>query len=204
MWFLRYCQSKELRAEYPVSWLPRFYGKLKICFEEKSTTDMRDVPDELLNEQQLIVKKHSLPGKTYFDAVEAANDLAAFRIPAYSLDFETIYFAVSIWKGTRPYQHILFQFSLHRLSRTGKLEHQSFLDLSGNDPSKNLAETLIATCGERKPIFSYNAGFESGRIKNLAQWFPRLKRPLLAINDRIVDLLKIAQERYYHLSQHGS
>ena len=54
------------------------------------------------------------------------------------------------------------------------------------------------------PIYAYNAGFESARIKGLAAEFPRLKKRLLAINDRLVDLMVIARERYYHPSQCGS
>ncbi len=47
------------------------------------------------------------------------------------LDFETAMFAVPIWKGTRPYQQIPFQFSLHVLNESGLLEHAGFLDLTG-------------------------------------------------------------------------
>ena len=45
---------------------------------------------------------------------------------------------------------------------------QAFLDLSGGDPSKAFAEALINACGERGPIFVYNAGFETARIRDLA------------------------------------
>jgi hypothetical protein len=130
--------------------------------------------------------------------------LAAHKLPAYFLDFETIQFAVPIWKGTRPYQQIPFQFNIHRLSRTGKLEQQAFLDLSGDDPSKAFAEALIAACGERGPIFVYNAGFETARIRELAERFPRHAEALLALNARVVDLLPVAREHYYHPSQQGS
>jgi hypothetical protein len=109
---------------------------------------------------------------------------------------------VPIWKGTRPFQQIPFQFSLHRLSRTGKLTHKEFIDLSGQDPSRRFAEALIAACGERGPIFVYSS-FESSRIYELAKRFPRLARPLLAIDDRLVDLLPIASEHYYHPDQQG-
>jgi hypothetical protein len=203
--FLDYCQSQETPVEYPINWLPRVQAKaLKSLIEDDGVADLRDIPDELLNERQLRVKTHTLSGKVYFDAKNAADDLAAYKLPAYFLDFETIQFAVPVWKGTWPYQQIPFQFSLHRLSRTGKLEHQSFLDLSGKDPSKSFAESLIAACGGRGPVFVYNAGFETARIRELADRFPRLKRSLLDINDRVVDLLRIAEERYYHPSQQGS
>jgi hypothetical protein len=203
--FLDYCQSRERQAKYPVDWLPRIQTKaLKMFIENDGITDLRKVPDELLNERQRRVKAHTLSGNVYFDGAGAAADLAAHKLPAYFLDFETIFFAVPVWKGTRPYQQLPFQFSMHRLSRTGKLDHQSFLDLSGKDPSKAFAESLIAACGERGPVFVYNAGFETTRIKELGERFPRLKRSLLAINERIVDLLRIAEQRYYHPSQQGS
>ena len=38
----------------------------------------------------------------------------------------------------------------------------------------------------------------------MAERFPLLQRPLLAINTRVVDLLPIARRHFYHPSQHGS
>lgn len=203
--FLGHCQSQEPQAQYPIAWLPRVQSRaLKEFIAENAATDMRHIPDALLNEVQRRVKSVTLSGKAYFDAQSAAEELRAHKLPAYFMDFETINFAVPIWKGTRPYQQIPFQFSVHRLSRTGKVEHQSFLDLSGGDPSRAFAVALIAACGERGPIFVYNAGFETARLRELAERFPRLRRPLLALNARVVDLLPIAREHFYHPSQHGS
>jgi hypothetical protein len=150
------------------------------------------------------VKQHTLANTVYFDAAGAAADLAAHSLPAYFLDFETIQFAVPIWKGTRPYQMITFQFSLHTLKEDGQLEHTGFLDLSGNDPSESFAHALIIACGEQGPVYVYNASFETARIRELAARYPELSEPLLAINARVVDLLPIARTRYYHPSQHGS
>ena len=203
--FLSYCQMQEPQSEYPVYWLPRIQTKaLKTHIDEQGVIDLRHVPDDLLNDRQLRVKLHTLADTVYFDGQNAAADLAGHKLPAYFIDFETIQFAVPIWKGTRPYQQIPFQFSLHRLGRNGKLESKSFLDLSGNDPSKAFAEALIANCGDSGPVFVYNAGFETARIRELGDRFPKLKKTLLAINDRVVDLLRVAEQRYYHPSQQGS
>ncbi len=79
-----------------------------------------------------------------------------------------------------------------------------FLDLTGNDPSQPCAVELIRLCGGNGPVFAYNAGFESGVIRRLAERFPEHAAGLLAITDRIVDLLPIARRHYYHPSQHGS
>lgn len=203
--FQAYCQSQEPQAEYPVGWLPRLQSKkVKDFIETKSITDLRHVPDEFLNDTQQRVKAHTLSGQPYFDAAAAAAELAAHELPACFLDFETILWPVPKWKGTRPYQQIPFQFSLHRLSRTGKLEHKNFLDLTGDDPSLPFAEALIEACGENGPVFAYNAPFEASRMKDLADRFPGLERPLLGIVGRLVDLMPIARSHYYHPSQQGS
>ena len=155
-------------------------------------------------EKQRTGQKQTLAGTVFFDATGAASDLAPHGFPAYFLDFESIQFAVPIWKGTRPYQQITFQFCLHTLSESGHLSHAAFLDLSGKDPSEQFARALLAACGEKGPVFVYHAAFEKTRISELAERFPDLARSLLSINARVVDLLPIVRRRYYHHSQQGS
>lgn len=202
--FAAHCRGNGTTIRYPVSWLPQIRSTaLKQCIAD-GAADMRQVPDALLNDKQRRVKHHTLSGEPYFDAEGAARDLEPHRAPAYFIDFETISFAIPLWKGTSPYQAIPFQFSAHRLGRTGTLGHRAFLDLSGRDPSRAFAEALIAACGERGPVFVYNASFEVGRITELAARFPRLRTALLALVARIVDLLPVARERFYHPSQQGS
>ena len=53
-------------------------------------------------------------------------------------------------------------------------------------------------------MFVYNSAFEQTRIRELAERHPRLAPALHAINDRIVDLLPVARQHYYHPSQQGS
>ena len=171
---------------------------------QKAITDLRDVPDHYLNDLQRRVKSHTISGKPFFDDVGAAAELAQYELPAYFLDFETIQFAVPIWKGTSPYKQTPFQFSVHRMSRTGNIDHQEFLDLSGRDPSRPFAEALLAACHQAGPIYVYNAGFETARIKELSKRFLDLKNVLLALNNRVVDLLPIARKHFYDPSQSGS
>jgi hypothetical protein len=201
--FYDYCSRNEPKAQYPLHWLPYFGAKAQELAIH-GVIELADVSDDLLNPRQLRVKTHTLANTVYFDADGAAADLAMYPLPAYFLDFETIQFAVPIWKGTRPYQQNTFQFSLHTLSESGQLEHTEFLDLSDNDPSEAFALDLVANCGTSGPVNVYNAAFEATRISELAARHPALSDALLAINARMVDLLPIARERYYHPSQQGS
>lgn len=202
--FIGYCSRNEPQPEHPIQWLPRMSAAKVRQLACAGIYSMADIPDGELNDIQRRVKEHTLSSKVYFDAAGAARDLAQHPLPACFLDFETIQFAVPVWKGTRPYQQIPFQFSLHILSPQGELTHSEFLDLSGNDPSGAFAGALIASCGDSGPVFTYNAGFEKARIKELAERLPDKAADLTAISDRIVDLLPIARERYYHPAQQGS
>ena len=202
--FYKYCYRDIPQPEYPLDWLPRFHAKKRKQLAEQSVDDLREVPDDILSDLQGLVKEHTLNNSVFFDAEAAAADLAPYGFPAYFLDFESNQLPVPIWKGTWPYQKIVFQFSLHTLSESGQLTHTAFLDLSGNDPREAFTKALILACGESGPVFVYNQGFEKGRISELAELYPDQAPALLSINDRVVDLLPIARKRYYHPSMQGS
>lgn len=202
--FAAHCGRNRVETEYPLSSLPRFSERRREAVEALGITDIREVPDEYLNEKQRWVRDVTIAGETFLDAKGAAVDLARHGFPGYFLDFETVMLPVPIWKGTRPYQQIPFQFSLHRLHKDGTLTHEAFLDLSGSDPSEALASALVTGCGEAGPVYVYNASFERRVIRDLASRFPALALPLDAITERLVDLLPVASARFYHPTQHGS
>ena len=202
--FCDYCNRDKVLPEFPLESLPKLHYRKREQFVSEGYEDLREVPDNLLSVIQRRVKECSVTGTAYFDADGAKADLAPHGFPAYFLDFETVSFAVPVWKGTRPYQQTPFQFSLHRVEHSGSLVHTAFLDLTGADPSKAFAKSLIEQCGCEGPVFVYNATFEKTRMRELAACFPELQPALNSIILRVVDLLPIAQNRYYHPSQHGS
>lgn len=202
--FIHHCNRDKPTFDFPLSSLYRLRGGKREELEALGHDDLRDVPDEHLSAVNQLIKSQSKSGEAWFDAEGAAADLAPHTGTAYFLDFETIMFGVPVWKGTRPYQQLPFQFSLHIVTPDGKMEHKEFLDLSGDDPSEAFAASLIQSCGTTGPVFVYNAGFENGVMRRLAERFPLLSSGLEAIIDRVVDLLPIARNRYYHPDQHGS
>lgn len=203
--FFEHCRSAEPHPRLDARWLPRIQKKtLRTHIDELEPAEMQDVPDELLNELQQRVKSCTLSGEVFFDAKGAATALKDCKLPAVFLDFETVNPTVPRWKGTRPYQQIPFQFSAHILRRSLKVEHREFLDLTGNDPRRPFLDALLAACGESGPVFVYNASFEKSRIKELADAFRDERRALLAINERVFDLLPVTRDHYYHPDQRGS
>ena len=202
--FVGYCSSKEVQPEHPVDCLPRLTQKQRTRLQELGVTELGDVPEELLNPQQRLVRKHTLANKVFHDKRGAASALGDTGFPAHFLDFETAGLAVPVWPGTRPFQQIPVQFSLHIVREDMRTDHHEFLGLDGSDPSRALAEALLAACEPTGPVFVYNATFERSVMRSLAERFPDLSRGLGAITGRIVDLLPIARDHYYHPGQQGS
>jgi hypothetical protein len=202
--FLDYCNRGKVVSQYPVDWLPRLSPTQREKLGSSGIDDLRHVPDALLNPKQKRVRDHTIQNTVYFDQEGAAQALKGSGFPAYFLDFETANMTVPVWAGTRPYQQIPFQFSLHKVSKDLSMQHDGFLDLSGEDPSRKFAEAVIEKCGKRGPIYSYNASFEKGILRALSIRFGDLSSPLDKIIDRVLDLLPVAEKHFYHPSQQGS
>lgn len=203
--FQHICKADQSQAEFPLEWLAgKLHKDIQLQKQLKPALDMRDVDDALLNRDQQRIKAVTVSGQPYFDQSAAAAELVKHSFPLYFLDFETVQFAVPRWAGTKPYQQIPFQFSLHRLNSSSSWEHSEFLDLSGNDPSRYFAEKLIESCANEGAIFVYNASFEAARIRELSERFKDLSSALLSLNERIVDLHPVVKRHFYHPSQQGS
>lgn len=195
-----HCQPGQ--PEYPVSILPRG-GEIAAELLAEGYADLRDVPPgRLSNPNHERVRRVTRSGKAELSPA-AGEALRSLPYPRYYLDFETVSFAVPIWAGTRPYQQLPFQWSCHIEDEQGQITHAEFLDTSGEAPMRPLAESLIRTLGDRGPVFSYSH-FERTVIRGLAQAFPDLAEDLEALASRLVDLLPLIREHYYHPAMKGS
>lgn len=202
--FFEHCRSQEPKGpKYPVTILKRSAALTRVLIDE-GYVDLRKVPAErLTNPIHQRVRKASVTGKPFLDPA-AAEQLDGLGYPRYYLDFETINHAIPRWASTRPYQQVPFQWSCQIEQRDGSLKERAFLDLSGGDPTRDFAESLLRSVGKSGPVLVYNMSFEAGRVKELAEWFPDLADALLALNERMVDLLPITREHYYHPAMMGS
>lgn len=124
--------------------------------------------------------------------------------PRAWLDFETIAAALPRWTGTRPYQQIPFQFSLHLEVSDGTITHHEFLSCDGSDPRRACAEALVTMIPVGACVIAYNASFEKRVLRDLAGWSHDLAKSLLALEEAGVDLLPLARAHWYHRDQRGS
>lgn len=199
--FRAYCEARD--APYPVACLPNGWRVAQKMIA-RGIYDIRDVPvDELSSEVHLWVRAVTRRGEP--ELLPGAGEvLEALTYPRYYLDFECIQFAIPIWEGTRPYAQLPFQWSCHIEGDPGMLAHEAFLDTSGRDPRRAFAESLLGVCGEAGPIIVYHQAFEKRIIAELAETFADLRGRLLALNDRVFDLLPVVRQHYYHPEMKGS
>jgi len=209
--FLEHCkagsgQQQAAAEEAPIDWLPgHFSAGLKAFVATQQPESMAQVPDHLLSAMQQRVKAATLTNTPWVDQAAIKQALSGLEWPLHFLDFEAVQFTIPRWAGTRPFQQIPFQYSLHTLERDGQLSHRDFLDLSGEDPRRRLAEQLVSDLGRRAgSVLAYNKSFEGMVLRALAAQFDDLAPALQAIDARLVDLLPITRASYYHPLQQGS
>lgn len=203
--FLAYCNPSQDDSGFPPEILPHSSGKqLAAELRSKGYTDLRAAPKTCFtNPKHQRIWRATKTGKPELDPA-AGDELAHLGYPRYYLDFETIHFAVPIWAGTSPYRQIPFQWSCHAEKKSGMVSHRHFLAQDSADPRLAFIESLIDAVKSRGPILVYNAGFEAGRLQELAQSFPGYKAALDAIRHRFVDLLPLGRAHYYHPEMRGS
>jgi len=180
-------------------------GKTKqFSLYDQGILSIKDIPDEVvLSRQQKIQKECVITGNTYVEKEEIQQFLSRLVYPYYYLDFETIGPAIPIYEGTRPYQTLPFQFSLHVVENNGSEPvHYAFLSDGKEDPRPQLLGELKKLLGSVGSIIAYNSGFEEGVLRELVEAYPEYADWFEEIRVRIVDLLfPFTNFHYYHASQ---
>ncbi|GMR11535.1 MAG: DUF2779 domain-containing protein [Anaerolineae bacterium] len=202
--FIGYCWSGV--PEYSVFNVARLSKKKAFGLYREGIVRTVDVPDDYpLGDTAAFQVQRDKDGRTTIADVAVQAFLQTLNYPLYYLDFETFNPAIPPFDGTRPYRQIPYQYSLHKKeSPTADLEHTGFLAEAGIDPRLPLIESMLSDLEGPGDIVVYS-GFEAGRIKDLAEQFPEHSEALLALLERIVDLMQPFKDRaYYAPEMHGS
>jgi hypothetical protein len=75
-----------------------------------------DIPDDFpLKENQWMQVKSELNNESFIDHVKITEFVKGLQYHIYFMDFETFATAVPLFDKSRPYQQLVFQYSLHIL-----------------------------------------------------------------------------------------
>ena len=162
-------------------------------------------PASLKSTSHQVVYKCHVENKTHVDPAAVRAFITQLESPIHFIDFETVGAAIPLYDGTRPYQQVPFQFSLHILRGSEKeLEHHAFLAEGADDPRPEFLNRLKALIGPKGSIVAYNLSFEQGRLQESVEAYPEYKDWLSEIDGRFVDLMTPFQKfDYYDPKQLG-
>ncbi len=204
--FFKYCTKKLPTPNvFDLGWGMRFNKKLELY--NKGLVSYEDIYNNVsINNKidtQIDYYLHNKEPRINKDSIKELVN--TFRYPLYFLDFESYQDSIPKIDGTKPYQQICFQYSLHYLLEpNGEVYHKEFLsdDYDGN-PMYGLCKQLINDIPLNSCVLVYNDAFEKTRLKEMAKLFPEFSEHLLNIRDNIVDLLPPFKSLDYYVKDMG-
>ncbi|PIQ66228.1 MAG: hypothetical protein COV96_02710 [Candidatus Zambryskibacteria bacterium CG11_big_fil_rev_8_21_14_0_20_42_18] len=152
---------------------------------------INDIPgDFALSEKQEKQVEATKSGEPNIDKEEIKEFLSTFEFPLYFFDYETMAGVIPVFDGTRPYQQVPFQYSLHiQETREGGLIHKEYLHTENTDPVLSLLKQMQEDFGAKGSVVSWYKQFEMARNNEMALRYPEFAPLLQGINDRMVDLM---------------
>ncbi len=190
--------------EYSIFNISRLSGEKKWELYKMGILKFGDIPPDFkLNNSQWQQVLAELKGETHIDKTAISHFVNSLSYPLHFLDFESFQPAIPLFDNSRPYQQIVFQFSLHTIASKGAPpEHRSFLaNNDGNDPRIPFIHQLIEDIGLNGDILVFNRAFESSRLNEIAASFPNFQFPVSNIVSRMKDLMVIFQQRQYYVPE---
>ena len=164
----------------------------------------KDLKNEKLNPkylEQIDFELNNKEPKINKEAIK--NILDSLKYPLYFIDYETCQYAIPEYEGTKPYQQIPFQYSLHIINEDGApIEHKEFLAEVGDENIiRNFAESMINNLPEDGSVIVYNKSFEASRNREIGEMYPDLKDEMARINANMVDLMMPFKDRNYYTKE---
>lgn len=186
--------------------IPMLSPKKKRELVDSKIIDINDLPSEFkLSVKQKRIADLIKTGNPYLNITGLKSFLDTFVYPIYFLDYETYSLAIPIYNDYKPYQHMVFQYSLHIINEDQSTVHKEYLETELGDPSKNLIKKLKEDIGDTGSIIVWNKKFEYGRNKDMSILYPEYKEFLENVNSRMIDLADfINKELYIHPDFLGS
>ena len=199
-----YGNCHQENSGHPIEELPRLNKKVLEELRTSGISDIGNIPADFpnLTPTQLRVRDCVVNEQPYIGP-DLASRLAEIKAPASFLDFETFSPAIPTYVGTKPYQVIPFQWSLHIRDSSSELNHKSFLNDDAEDPRERFVTSLLGAIPSEGTIVVYSS-YEQTVMKQLAEALPQYADDLMYLCGRTLDLWKLIRENYYHPEFHGS
>lgn len=167
-------------------------------FEDAGILTIQDIPaDANITPVQNKQVQTTQLGQSIIDKDEIRKFLKNFEFPAYFLDYETFSNVMPPYDGTRPYQQVPFQYSLHVLeSPEGELIHKEYLHTENTLPVEDVVKHLKDDIREKGSVVVWSS-FEKQCHGVISEIAPEHTEFMDGLNERIVDLMAPFAKGWY-------
>jgi len=175
--------------------IPRYRGKWD--FYRQGIIELDHVPEDFIGtgSQMPFIESYRTK-KPKVDKSGLNKFMGLLKEPLYFMDFETIQLAVPKYNGTKPWQQLTVQWSVHKLTGNGEPEHFEFIHTEKSDPREPFIKSLLDMLGDTGSIIVWWVPFESGRLKEIADAFPQYQPQIASVLARIWEPYE-ASNKYY-------
>lgn len=208
---LAYCKENKLHCrfihrhyeipEYNVSHLFNAGSKKLNALLTLGVLNLTDIPNDFdMTDREAAIVAVERSGEPWVDKTTIRAELEDLKYPLNFLDYESFNPAVPKFVKTRPYQQMVFQYSLHTIDYEGADVRHTF-HLSRNDgrhPTEEIVERLHKDLNGRiGTIIIWSEGFEKKRNTEMGEMFPDFAPFLDELNQNVYDLRKVFSRRLY-------
>lgn len=193
--------------EFPIYEIPRLYSNKARQLQQQGIVAQDDIPPDFkLSEMQKLVVEASQRRQPLIDHHAIQEELNSLVYPLYFIDYEAYSPAIPLFDGYRPFQQIVFQYSLHVMdSPGGAIQHAECLVFENTDPAAKVVDHMVRHIGNTGSVLVWSKAFEASRNKEMAELLPQHADFLLHLNQRMYDLREFFSKGYYvHPMFHGS
>ncbi len=199
------CYFSELNNDHIYSIATSLSKEKLVAFLERGLLKPEQIPADVMAELPNI----KLPGVKVeptlsVDKETIKSELDSLQHPLYFLDYETFFPAVPIFDSYRPYQQMVFQYSVHVVREpNAEPEHYEYITEEMIDPAQGVAASLKNHIGDTGSVIVWNARFEASRNAEIGEYLPEFTDFMASINDRMYDLMMIVKKGHYVDSRFG-
>lgn len=194
--------------EYSIYDLNRISKKKIQELLERGIQKITDIPlsDFPLTDIQFNQVSVAVSGEPMVDKEAIKVELGKLAYPQYWLDYETYFPAIPMFDGYKPFQQMVFQYSLHVIeAEEVEPKHYEYLERNLQNPAPNLLKSLRENMGDTGSVIVWNAQFETIRNKEMAEMLPEYASFLESVNERTYDLMEVfTKQLYVHPAFKGS
>ncbi len=159
--------------------------------EDAGVQSISSIPDDFsMTDRQERQVKAVKTNQRAIDVEAIKSFIGAVQYPIHFLDYETFSDVVPVFDGTRPYQQVPFQYSLHiRRAPGAELEHREYLHEENTNPVPSLLAQLVKDIGDTGSVIVWHDPFETRRNTEMGEMEPAHAEFLAVVNARVIDLI---------------